>query len=498
MPEHFISRRDAEGDLLTAAAFLGENIKSADGHAEAMKAIVPVYLAKGNVDLAAELANEVGEPFSRDKLLILIAEKCAEIDDDEYALQLTEAIEDQGLQAQAFERVALVKAAKGQIAKAREIADTMVHPDFVFGGMAVDQAAKGDDTASMQTLESIDFPTAKVTTLQQIAAAKIESGEMTKAANMLDLAVAAAHDIEHDEEKIRSLCDIGNLFIEAKRSDKAVEIFETARAIAEVLDNVHREYFLVNCSLGFLYAGSMDLADRTLDLVTDKTQMASALLGFARDYWRKDQKDDASDALDEGYEILRSQRESETRDSRARFALLATFAVQFAGFGKTERAIEIAQEIQDPDEQISSFSQIAQILTIQKEDDLARQVLNMITDDASKLTALIAVADAKENAGENEAAIALLGEAATFSASVPQLASRSSALNDLAMRFADHGQLDKTRELSLESFDVIAEIRDESSQAVALAGLAGVYAKAGLALEDAETTRINTLLRRVQ
>ena len=498
MAQHFISRKDAESDLLSAAAFLGENIKSADGHAEAMKAIVPVYLAKGNVDLAAELANEVGEPFSRDKLLILIAEKCAEIDDDGYALQLTDAIEDQGLQAQAFERVALVKASKGQIDKAREIADMLVHPDFVLGGIAVEQSAKGQDVASMQTLETIDFPTAKVEALQQIASVKIESSETAKAANILDLAVTAAHEIEHDEEKIRSLCDIGNLFIEAKRNDKAVETFDEACGLAEVLDNVHRDYFLVNCALGFLYAGSVDLADRTLDLVTDKTQMASALLGFARDYWKKDQKDDATEVLDEGHDILRSQREIETRDSRARFALLATFAVQFAGFGKTEKAIETAQNIQDPDEQISAFSQIAQIFTIQKEDDLARQTLNMITDGASKLTALIAVADAKENAGEKEAVIALLGEAATFSVDVPQLAARSNLLHEIAIRFADHGQLDRARALSLESLDVIAEIRDESSQAVALAALAGVYEEAGLALEDAERSKIGTLLRRVQ
>nr|MBP7416716.1 hypothetical protein [Pyrinomonadaceae bacterium] len=70
MAEHFISRQQAEGDLLSAAAFLAENIKSSDGHAEAMKTIVPLYLAKGNVDLAAELANEVAEPFPRDQLLL--------------------------------------------------------------------------------------------------------------------------------------------------------------------------------------------------------------------------------------------------------------------------------------------------------------------------------------------------------------------------------------------------------------------------------------------
>src|SRR3982751_3566011 len=107
MDEHFISRDDAEQDLLTAAAFLAENIKSADGHAEAMKAIVPIYLAAGNVDLAAELANGVTEPYSRDRLLIQVAEKCAALDDDEYASQLADAIEDDGMRGQAIERIAL-------------------------------------------------------------------------------------------------------------------------------------------------------------------------------------------------------------------------------------------------------------------------------------------------------------------------------------------------------------------------------------------------------
>ena len=112
MSDHFISQDQAETNLLDCAAFLAERIKSSDGHAEAMAAIIPRYLAKGDVDLSAELANAVDDPFSRDKLLIIVAEKCAEMDDDEYALQLADAIEDHALQAQAFERIGLVLAGK--------------------------------------------------------------------------------------------------------------------------------------------------------------------------------------------------------------------------------------------------------------------------------------------------------------------------------------------------------------------------------------------------
>ena len=91
MAEHFISRDEAESDLLACAAYIAESIESADGHAEATSAVVQRYLAKGEVDLAAELANSVDDPFTRDRLLIHVAEKCAQADDDEYARQLVEA-----------------------------------------------------------------------------------------------------------------------------------------------------------------------------------------------------------------------------------------------------------------------------------------------------------------------------------------------------------------------------------------------------------------------
>jgi hypothetical protein len=73
MAEHLISTADAQQNLLACAAFLAEDIKSADGHAEAMRAILPFYLEKNEVDLAAEFANSVEDPFMRDRLLTIVA-----------------------------------------------------------------------------------------------------------------------------------------------------------------------------------------------------------------------------------------------------------------------------------------------------------------------------------------------------------------------------------------------------------------------------------------
>lgn len=495
MAERFISRQEAEGDLLAAATYVGEGITSSDGHAEAMAAVIPLYLQKGEVDLAAELANTVEDPFMRDKLLTLVAEKCAELDDDEYALQLADTVEDYGMRLKALERIGLQKAAKGKFEKAREIAQQMDHPDGVLAAIAIKQTADGDEAAANETLAAIEFPADRVHALLEIASAKLNVGETEKAATVLDSAVAPALEIEHDEERLRALLDTGNLFLEAKRNDRAVETLDKARSFAEALDNIHRDSFLASAAVGFLQAGSIDLADRALDLVSDKTQIASCLLGYAREYWRKGERDEAIDALEESYAILRSQRDAETRSSKARFALFASIAAQFAGFEKGERAIEIAQGIEDENERTSALTQVAGVLTIRKEDDEARHALRSIADDADRSIALISMSDAKVKNGDREGAVALLDEAAHLVETVPQLSSRSTVYNEVAGRYAAYGETEKATQLAAVNLQTIASIRDESRRATALANLSDLDGFPASEFGDAERASLLQIIR---
>ena len=495
MSDHLISFTDAESDLLSCSAFLAEAIQSRDGRAQAMMTVVPQYLAKGDVDMAAELANTVDDPFVRDRLLIAVAEKCAAADDDEYALQLVDAIEDFGLQSQARERIGLQLAANGKFEKAREVADTMDHRDTVLAGIAVKQHADDDQDAALKTINLIGFPGSTVHALLAMAAGDIEAEDFERSAELLEKASIAAEDIEHDEEKVRAFIDIGNSFIAAKRNDRAVETLDKGRGFADVLDNTHRDNFLSGISLGFLRAGSLELADRTLDSVADKTQIASCLLGFAREFWRRDEKTEAFESLEEAYAILRSQHEKETRDSKAKFALFTAIAVQFAGFEKGERAIGIVQEIADENESMNALGQIAQILTIQKNDEVARQALNLIRDDVHRMFALIRVSDAAASNDENEIATGLLEEAYALAEGVPQMASRSAAFIECAKRFLQHGNLDRAREISLENLQTISTIRDESTRAAAIANLAELYAEANFEISAAESEILQKLVR---
>jgi len=494
MSQHQITSEEARTNLLSCAAYLAEDIKSSDGHAEAMKEIIPRYLEKNAVDLSAEFANSVSDPFVRDRLLALVAEKCAAIDDDEYAFQLIEAIEDFGIKAQANERLALQKSAKGAFAKALEITGTLPHADYVFGDIAAHQSAGGDEAAAFQTLERIEFPNAKVVAFQNIAHQYLEKSETAKAVELLGQAAQAADEIEFVEEKVRSLIDIGSHFIEAEENGRAIGIFDRAKIAAETLDNQHREIFLTDIALGFLQAGSLELADRTLDLITDNGQIAATLLGYARQFQAKGESDEAFETLEEAYAILKSQKDRDVRDSRRRYNLWATIAVEFARIEKGERAIEIAQEIIEETAQTTALSQIAQVCAVQDRDNLARQSINAIADDAPKMFALVGISDAKIQTGKTDEALNYLREAETLSETVPQYVARSAALNELAQRFQNLGETSKARELLHENLELIAAIRDEGSRTVALIHLSDFYERLNYEPNDAEKGILETLV----
>lgn len=494
MAEHFISRGDAETDLLSCAAYLGEAIETADGHAEAMLAVVPRYLAKGNVDLAAELANTVDDPFTRDKLLIVVAEKCADIDDDEYALQLIDTIEDHGLQAEGRERIGILKAGKGQFDTARKIGDEMLHPDYVFSAIAIEQFADGNAGAAKTTLSEIEFPAARVSAYIHTASGKIALGETEGVETLLDAATADASEIEHDEEKIRSVVEIGTLFIEAGQNGKAIETFDKAREYAEALDNMHRDAFLAAVSIGFLRAGSQNLADRTLDLVTDKTQLASCLLGHARHYWSKEEKEDALESLEEAYAMLKSQRDSETRSSKDRFRLFGSIAAQFVLFGKGERAIEIAEGIEDDTESMTALAQVASLLSVADSDDLATRAVNAIPEDAQRTFALIGMSDAKARNEQKDIAADLLNEAMHLAETVPQLSSRASAYNEIASRFAKLDDDDGLESAVHGSFESILALRDDSIKSASLAELSAIADELELAPGENEIAYLRKLV----
>ena len=494
MAEHFISRDDAERDPLACAAYLAESLTSRDGHAEAVSAVVPLYLDRGEVDLSAELANSVDDPYVRDKLLTLVAERCAARDDLDYALQLADAIEEPGLRSLATENIGIQLAKDGKIDAAREIGGSIAHRDFVLAAVAVRQAADGDDAGAAATIDEIEFPAAAAQALLAMASDGSERGDNAKAASHLQRAIPEAERIEHREERIRSMLDIGGGFVTAGDTAAARQAFELARGYAEELDNVHRDDLLAAVAVGQLRAGEEDAADRTLDSVADKVQIASALLGFSREYWTRGDTAEAMDALEESYAVLKSQKDSEIRDTRNRNALFGHIAAQFAGFEKGERAIGIAQEIDDERGSVAALTQVASILVRQGKPELAVAALEQIQDDSERGVAMVELADTAIASGDREAAGRFVSEANEMAEEIFHLPMRAAAYNGLASRSRRLDDEASAAQAVDNSFEVIGQIRDETSRASAMASLARSLESDGAVLADEQLAHLGKLM----
>ncbi len=473
----------AQTDLLACATYLTDKIKSSDGHAEAISEILPQYLAKNDVDFSAELADAIEDPFMRDKLLSLVAEKCAEIGDDEYAFQLVEAIEDFTIQASATEKIVEQKAKLKEFEKAFKSAELL--PDNASALAII--ASYQSPTEALQTIDKIDFPLTKIHSLLELS---LKENNL----EYVEKSVAVADEINLSEEHIRALNDIAHHFSELKRNDKAIEILDKARQESEKLDNYRRDNFLSNISVHFFRAGSIDLADRTLDLVTDKYYISATLLGFAEQYFAQNETEDAIDALEESYEILKSQGDKEIRDSKARFELFAVIAIRFATFGKFERAIEIADENQFESSRVAALSQIAQTAIIKAKDDFAKQSVNLITDDSERVMALVSLSDAYKTINNNVDAVKYLDESHLLCETIPQLPMRVSAFNEIIVRFYQLEQKDKAREIATENLETISKILDASQKVSGVSDLHKIFEALKFELNDREKQILRTLV----
>lgn len=475
MPDLFISEEKARSGLLDAAAFLGERINSSDGHAEAMLAVVPLMLGRGDVDLAAELSNAVDDPYTRDRLLGRVASACAEKDDDEYALQLADAVEDEGLRQQTFEAIGVIKASKGQFEAAREAAALTPHPDFIFAAIADSAEAGSDADAMSAAIDAIEFPAAIVAAYHRIAVRSITAGDLEKAVPMLEKAAAAADEIEHAEERIGAVCDIAAASIDARRNDLAIRLYDSAMKEALELGNVHTDSLLAACALGFCRAGSEELSEKALDEIRDKVQMSYALLGIAREEWRREQKDTAKETLEDAFAVVESQPDHEIRDSRSRNDLMATIAIQFAGFGDTARAVSAARANLDDDQREAALGQIARILLIQNERDEIGAVVGEIGTPLARVFAYAAMADLEIENGRIDEAKAFLATAANESASIPQPQARTIAFAEIAERSSAIGDAASADTAAAQQIAAVAEIKDASARATALARLSNIY-----------------------
>ncbi len=470
-----ISIEEAKQDLLKAATRLALKIQSSDGQADAIRHLVPLYLEKNQVDFAISLANCISDPFTRDQVLAQIAEKCASIGNDDYAFQLVEVVEDDSLYLQALERIATQKIAINELEKAVSIAEKLENPDNVYLELALHLAEKDKLQQARHQIENIFFPTTKAFALQQIGVNLLNLKRNEEALRFIEEAFEATSEIDYKIDEIKLLIEIASAFKKAGIPDKAIFALKRSKQKATLLSEPDRSHFLSAVSVALLENDKLELADETLDLISDKTIIAATLIGFASVFWNKNEKVEALDALEEAYQLLKIQKESEIRSTTFRLQLFRKIAVQLANFEQMEKALAVAEMIENEQELQMTLSQIAQVLAAHGKDKSAHEIAQKIKESDAQTFALISLADVKFSLGRKDEAIGYLDLASENITSIEQPFSLSQACNEIAKRYIECGKKTSIAKLRSRSLEAISMIRDETLKVICLAQLAQVY-----------------------
>ncbi len=497
MSEHQLSVDEAGKDLADCAAYVIEGITNSEAKNTATGILVDHYLSKDDVDSAAIAADSLEDPFFRDRLLIRVVGKCIDLNDDEYAFQLADAVEEDGLKSSALETAALRLSARGDYEKAIEKASILPHASETLSGIAVTMAASGAFDEAWEAVAGIDYFKSRVAARTEIAGIIIDSEEPKRALEWLEKAGVEAPEIEFIEDRIRALNEIAHRYFDAGEAATGAGFFQKAVEVANTLDNVHRDGFLVNSAIGLLKCGEVDAADETLDFVTDKTQLASCLYGFSKVFDSNDEKEEAIEAIEESYAMLKSMTEYEVRSTSAKLDMLAAVAIQFQRLGLTQRAVEIAHENIDDMQTNNALTSIAQLLVMDGKADEAAEVAKGIEPESERVAANIAFSDAANTVENKELAVSYLLEAAGLLPEVEQLIARAEIADQISMRLDAFGENEKAREIARGNLALVSEIREQSGQAIALFRLDSVYKKLGLGITADDMDILRTIAKTV-
>lgn len=484
----------AENDLFSCAVFLTDKIRNAGGRDEAIKSLTDNLLENGDVDRAAEFADSIDDNFERDRLLISVAEKCAEIEDYEYAVQIAEAIEDEGFQSDALERIAIFKAKDRKFEEASELVRNLRHADTTKGVIALEAYEFGDENFSLQIFKEIEDPAVKANIFGLCAVTASQKKLDEKAEHFLQTARDEALKTELPEERIYSLLSTAYSCGDSGRKDIQIEILGKAQKEAEKLDGVHRNHLLSLISSAFLDAGSIDLADKTLDAVNDKTVIASTLSAYAVKFHEKGELHEALDALEESIAILESQTPGEVRDSQAAFKLSGNISVNFANFGKFSRAIELASENPSEFERISALKQIGRLAALQGNKEDMKNAIENIPIDTEKTAAMITHSNALAEINNHSEALKMLEEAREVIPSTAQVTAKIALLKSLCVGFKNLSEENKARETAQEILELCSKINDDSLKATEIAYLSTLYKKFGYKLTSDEKMILREIL----
>jgi hypothetical protein len=174
--------------------------------------------------------------------------------------------------------------------------------------------------------------------------------------------------------------------------------------------------------------------------------------------------------------------------------VLATVAVRYAAYGKTERAVQIANENPFEVSRFQALIEIAKVCAHAGNDEVLESVVGEIPAPLEKVMAIVGAAFIKLENGAREIASKDLEQAHAIAPDIEQVSARCELLGEIALGFSLAGAQTRARDVAHEALRIVSSIRDEPEKVNALANLSSVFSRAGIEVDDEDRAELKKLV----
>jgi len=425
-------------DYLTCALRLAESLHG-DAHLEITEAIALYYVDAGQLDRGVELAEQVPDAYARDSLLAVITAKAVASEDEDYATELLETIEDPILHNSAIEKMAIEFARRGEFDAALGLTDQLEDNASALGAIAALYWQSGQKDEALELARSIEFAQESAIALVQLARLSDDNDESL---NLLVEARSVAEEIDSAELKVFALIAIAAGYEERAEREQSLETLNRAFEVCEDFESGNvaglsadfaRDEALMEIVQGLLRLQDLSKATDVAEAIDDRFLFARVNLGLAVARGKDSQPSEAAGYLDEAKSVIVELQPYGAQEAEVLDALIIDLAMSYANYKDYDEARRIIRSLTSEEKQRLVLNELGKLCGNAGDDRVVSEIAEHLGSPYDKARYWLGIYDSASQPELSESAMA---KALAKAEGIEQPVEKAEVFTGIALRFA--------------------------------------------------------------
>ena len=429
-----------ELDYLTCASRLAESLFG-ESFIEINEAVALLYVEAGELERGVERAEQMPDAYARDSLMALITPKAVASENEDYALELVETIDDPVLQNSAIENMSIEFARRGDFDTALNLADQLTDNDSALGSIATFYWQSGLKNEAVELARSIEFAQQRAMTLAQLAKLSDEDEECSE---LLVEAQNVAEEMEPDELKVYALMAVASVYEDRADREQSLEVLNRALEVSDDSESTGpiglsgsftTDELLLQILQALLRLDAFSKAEEVTDAIEDRFLFARANLGLAVARGKDQERGEAIAYLADSREMITGLEPLSKQESDVHDAMIIDLAMSYANYEDYAEARRQIKSVASEQMQVLAFKELGKLCGRAGDERWTRELAEDLQSHFDKTQYWLEIYNAT-NSDHPELSERALTKALAAAEDIERPVEKAKALTEIAVTFA--------------------------------------------------------------